>query len=93
MAHNHHDHSDGHGHDHDHDHDHDHVAENHVGRNLYQQIDRGNVIALNAQPTTSPADIFKPWHERNDETTVSNARQLWLTRHNIMTVVSRVGCR
>lgn len=38
--------------------------------NLFQYIDRSNVVALNASEDGSKA--IKPWHERLDETVVRN---------------------
>ncbi|KAJ7243711.1 galactose-binding domain-like protein [Mycena rebaudengoi] len=56
-------HDEHHGHDHD---DHDHDAPDAGPRdNLFSQIDRDNVVALNA---LGPAKVvIKPWHERMDE--------------------------
>lgn len=57
-------------HDHDHDHDHDHAG-GPPANNLYGRIDRQNVAALNAEEGADPCVVFKPWHERLDETKVS----------------------
>jgi len=48
----------------DHDHDHD-SADLGPKDNLFSQIDRDNVVALNASGPGSA--IIKPWHERLDE--------------------------
>ncbi|KAF9473749.1 DUF1000-domain-containing protein [Pholiota conissans] len=48
----------------DHDHDHDDAALGYQD-NLFQHIDRPNVVALNADGNA--ADIIKPWHLRLDE--------------------------
>ncbi|KAJ7457595.1 PITH domain-containing protein [Mycena galericulata] len=50
--------------DHDHDHDHD-TTDLGPKDNLFSQIDRDNVVALNASGEGSV--IIKPWHERLDE--------------------------
>lgn len=63
-----HEHHDGCGHEsHDHDHDHDDAALGYQD-NLFQHIDRPNVVALNADGNA--ADIIKPWHLRLDEAQV-----------------------
>ncbi|KZP27403.1 DUF1000-domain-containing protein [Athelia psychrophila] len=49
---------------HDHDHDHD-ISGAGPQDNLFQYIDRPNVVALNA--TTEGPNVIKPWHERMDE--------------------------
>lgn len=53
---------------HDHDHDHD-ISGAGPQDNLFQYIDRPNVVALNA--TTEGPNVIKPWHERMDEAVVS----------------------
>ncbi|KAF8896495.1 galactose-binding domain-like protein [Infundibulicybe gibba] len=50
---------------HDHDHDHDHPSETGSKDNLFQHIDRSNVVALNA--SGQGPEVIKPWHERLDE--------------------------
>ncbi|KAG9047950.1 hypothetical protein FS837_001134 [Tulasnella sp. UAMH 9824] len=57
-----HDHS---GHDHD-GHDHSHDISDAQPNNLYDRVDRQNVVALNAD--TPEPKVIKPWHERMDET-------------------------
>ncbi|KJA13326.1 hypothetical protein HYPSUDRAFT_73060 [Hypholoma sublateritium FD-334 SS-4] len=60
-----HEHNDGCGHEsHDHDHDHDAAVLGYQD-NLFQHIDRPNVVALNANGDA--AEIIKPWHLRLDE--------------------------
>ncbi|KAF7299400.1 PITH domain-containing protein [Mycena indigotica] len=49
----------------DHDHDHD-TADLGANDNLFKQIDRDNVVALNTLAAGSL--VIKPWHERLDET-------------------------
>lgn len=56
------------GHEHDHDHDHDQPGTAGPQDNLFQHIDRSNVLALNA--TGDGSAIIKPWNERLDETVV-----------------------
>ena len=53
-----------------HDHDHSHELTSDLGSqdNLFLQIDRDNVVALNTSSTGS--DVIKPWHTRLDETQV-----------------------
>ena len=51
-------------HDHDGNHSHDNPDAG-PQDNLYQHIDRDNVIALNAGDGRGP-EVIKPWHERND---------------------------
>ncbi|CAK5269860.1 unnamed protein product [Mycena citricolor] len=65
MDHHHHDANCGHeSTEHDHDHDHD-SSESGPKDNLFSQIERANVVALNA---TGPGSaVIKPWHERLDE--------------------------
>lgn len=65
-----HDHS---GHDHD-GHDHSHDISDAQPNNLYDRVDRQNVVALNAD--TPEPKIIKPWHERMDETIVSSSGSL-----------------
>lgn len=54
-----------------HDHDHSHELTSDMGSqdNLFLQIDRDNVVALNTSSTGS--DVIKPWHTRLDETQVT----------------------
>ncbi|KAJ3744212.1 galactose-binding domain-like protein [Lentinula detonsa] len=61
----HHDHDCAHEHDHDHD-DHDSLSTG-AQDNLYQYIDRANVMALNADDNCKGSDAIKPWHERTSE--------------------------
>ncbi|KAL0954708.1 hypothetical protein HGRIS_003662 [Hohenbuehelia grisea] len=61
MSHEHNDHC---GHE-AHDHDHDHQGGSGPDDNLFTQIDRSNVIALNANGEGSV--VIKPWHQRLDE--------------------------
>lgn len=58
-----------HDHDHDHGHDHDNAQLGHKD-NLFNYIDRQNMVALNA--VGSPADLIKPWHTRLEETKVAS---------------------
>ena len=53
---------------HDHDHEHDDVSGSGPQDNLFQYIDRPNVVALNA--TGEGLKVIKPWHERLDEAVV-----------------------
>ncbi|KAJ7465190.1 DUF1000-domain-containing protein [Mycena latifolia] len=50
----------------DHDHEHDSTD---LGPkdNLFSQIDRDNVVALNAAGNDQGSTVIKPWHERMDE--------------------------
>lgn len=75
MTHNHDHGHDGHGHCHDemHDHDHDHPSETGLSDDLFSHIDTQNVTALNVNNEEPVSKIFKPWHERYDETTVITA--------------------
>jgi len=61
------------GHDHDHGHGHDNPD---VGPkdNLFERIDRPNVVALNAGEGRGP-EVIKPWHERNDTNSVRKSVQ------------------
>lgn len=62
-------------HDGDHDHDHDHDSSDLGPRdNLFQYIDRPNVVALNA--TGPGSDVIKPWNERLDEEKVCPSSEL-----------------
>ncbi|KAF9267664.1 DUF1000-domain-containing protein [Marasmius fiardii PR-910] len=68
---NHHNHShchdESHGHDHNHDHDHD-PPDLGAQDNLFQHIDRQNVVILNASDDHgNGSDVIKPWHERLNE--------------------------
>ncbi|KAJ3890980.1 galactose-binding domain-like protein [Lentinula edodes] len=62
-----------HNHDHNcsHEHDHDHEDPDSLSTgaqdNLYQYIDRANVVALNADDDYKGSDAIKPWHERASE--------------------------
>ncbi|KAF9067231.1 DUF1000-domain-containing protein [Rhodocollybia butyracea] len=49
--------------------DHDHDEEELLGAqdNLYEHIDRDNVVALNADDNCKGPDVIKPWHERMSE--------------------------
>ncbi|KAI0750030.1 galactose-binding domain-like protein [Daedaleopsis nitida] len=67
MAHNH---SHGGGcHDESHHHDHDHGLPENVGHrdNLFSRIDRGNVVAMNAEEPGKGPEVIKPWDQRLDE--------------------------
>ncbi|OCH94886.1 DUF1000-domain-containing protein [Obba rivulosa] len=56
---------------HDESHGHDHDLPEGLGPrdNLYARIDRANVVALNAAPPGTGAEVIKPWNERTDEET------------------------
>ncbi|PCH42607.1 DUF1000-domain-containing protein [Wolfiporia cocos MD-104 SS10] len=63
MAHNH-----AHGSCGDECHDHDHIPESQGHKdNLFERIDRPNVVALNAQDPGKGPEVIKPWHERTNE--------------------------
>ncbi|CAO1637235.1 unnamed protein product [Parajaminaea phylloscopi] len=73
CSHEHHSHGHGHGHGHGHDDDsHIHPDES-PSDLLYSSVARDQVTCLNqdasSSSTSTPGDVIKPWHERNDETT------------------------
>jgi hypothetical protein len=61
------------------EHDHDHSSGLGPKDNLFSQIDRDNVVALNASGLGST--IIKPWHERLDEEKVSGFNVLLELSH------------
>ncbi|KAF8824997.1 hypothetical protein HHX47_DHR7000603 [Lentinula edodes] len=73
MPHNH-DHNCSHEHEHDHD-DPDSLSTG-AQDNLYQYIDRANVVALNADDDYKGSDAIKPWHERASEDKFANQDNL-----------------